>query len=176
MNINCIANNSSALGASDVIAIIAALIAFATFFVYISQARIARTHNEFSIRPLIYFNTGMYGRKFVIEFQNKGMGPGVITNIMFVNKGRDVYSKLGFERLLVEFSQLGIAGIDECILLTLPHAISPNEIQTIFSYEVDEGSDTEDAKTKIKEFFRASKIKINFESMYKIKDKITVEL
>jgi hypothetical protein len=84
------------MGATDVIAVCAAVIALASLFVAANQAYLARKHNRLSVRPIL----SVYRKQFSeqpIEYcvENRGLGPAIVKSFSILIDGNEVKASDG---------------------------------------------------------------------------------
>jgi hypothetical protein len=102
------------VNANTVIAVCAVFIAGASLVVSVYEARAARKHNRYSVRPVLELDTSFkVGETAGLILSNSGLGPAAVTN-----------SSLSFDgKLLGEFSESNVNKVRD-VLSVRPSAVT----------------------------------------------------
>lgn len=84
------------MGATNIIAICASIIALASLFVAVNQATAERTHNRLSVRPFLTIYRKQFNNE-PIEYcvENQGLGPAIVTSFVVLVDDNEVNTANG---------------------------------------------------------------------------------
>jgi hypothetical protein len=153
------------LGASNVIAIAAAVIAVLSLFATFWQAWIARQHNKLSVRPFITcLITARDDEPVSLSIRNDGLGTAVMNDIRVFYKGVEFY--LGnfdlHEALDHECRRVGLTL--DLSAFGPGFALAPGSTEQIFSFE--NSAEDREKHAVASELIRQLQFNIEYESLY----------